>query len=138
MDRMDLSMPAKSWNLDGRVRFFVNSKGGIEVVPRSYPDSVLQYISDKYAVALQTAETMARGYFSPGRIVFFCGSYFGAWPGLNRTKRNQARGLYKGYYTEEPTIYNGVYKGTVGEEWPPITSWDSRHGWQIANGWCNS
>lgn len=138
MNRMNLELPNKVWNLEGRVRFFVNPRDGIELVPQSYTDTVIQYISDKYTVTIETAESMARGYFSSGRIVFFCGPHFGAWPGLDRTKRTQVRGLYKGRYSEEPIIYNGVYKGVVGEEWPPIAYWDSQHGWQIADGWCKS
>lgn len=129
-------MGDKLWNMEGRTRFFVKDKGGIQLLPADVNITVVEYMQTKLGIGEQVAYNMTRGYFTQGRIVFFHGSHYGAWSGCDGAMRWSATKLYRQHYNDEPVTYNGLYKGIPGEEWPPILYWDTQFGvWAIADGW---
>lgn len=128
-------MKDRLWNLAERTRFFVDENGDIQLLSDDVETSVVEYLQGALNISEQAAYNMPRGYLARGRIVFFHGRHYGAWPSLNGTIREAACRLYKDNYVGEPVIYNGVYKGIAGEEWPPILYWSGSQGWQVADGW---
>lgn len=129
-------MKDKVWNLEGRTRFFVDNEGTIQLLFDEVETPVVEYLQKTLGISERAAQCMPRGYFARGRIVFFRGAHYGAWAGLNGTIRTAASKLYHDNYGDDATIYNGVYKGNVGEEWPPILYWDTQFGtWGVADGW---
>lgn len=122
------------WNAQGHTRFFFHEEKLI-LCPPGVNTSLRVWMCAKMGFTQEQADASIRGYISPGKIVFFEGVHYRPSKTISNQMLTAAYTAYVARYTGAPTIYNGVYEGTPGEEWECILRWDStRHIWVIAQG----